>query len=72
MTEKDITKLIEKTNPMIATETGLEALKKLAAIAEKEQIKQVSKSFERFCFAFRVHASACNRQRSAAVGQTEV
>jgi hypothetical protein len=43
MTKKDISKLIEKNlnanlNPMIATDAGLEALDKLAVIAEKEQI----------------------------------
>lgn len=44
MTEKDINKLIEKNlkanpNPMIATETGLEALKKLAKTAVKADIQ---------------------------------
>ncbi len=43
MTKKDISKFIEKNlianpNPMIATDAGLEALDKLAVIAEKEQI----------------------------------
>ncbi len=44
MTEKDINELIEKNlksnpNPMIATETGLKALSKLAKLAEKANVQ---------------------------------